>query len=235
MIKCVILDDELLAISYLKLLCEQVEGIEVVKAFNNPKIFLQEIDDIDCDLCILDIEMQGMNGLQVAGLIKHKKIIFTTAYKEYAAEAFDLDVVDYVRKPIKKERLQQAFEKVQKLTEQQTDQSFFEWNTNLGKSRILTADIVYIKTSEIDSRDKDVILKNNSDIILKNLSFKNLAELLPQKNFVQINKKEMVNTKYIQVFSASEIILDRSTTDGSPVKLVVSDVFRSQIEEKYLR
>ena len=235
MIKCVILDDELLAISYLKLLCEQIEGIEVVKAFNNPKIFLQEIDDIDCDLCILDIEMQGMNGLQVAGLIKHKKIIFTTAYKEYAAEAFDLDVVDYVRKPIKKDRLQQAFEKVQKLTEQQTDQSFFEWNTNLGKSRILTADIVYIKTSEIDSRDKDVILKNNSDIILKNLSFKNLAELLPQKNFVQINKKEMVNTKYIQVFSASEIILDRSTTDGSPVKLVVSDVFRSQIEEKYLR
>lgn len=235
MIKCVILDDELLAISYLKLLCEQIEGIEVVKAFNNPKIFLQEIDDIDCDLCILDIEMQGMNGLQVAGLIKHKKIIFTTAYKEYAAEAFDLDVVDYVRKPIKKERLQQAFEKVQKLTEQQTDQSFFEWNTNLGKSRILTADIVYMKTSEIDSRDKDVILKNNSDIILKNLSFKNLAELLPQKNFVQINKKEMVNTKYIQVFSASEIILDRSTTDGSPVKLVVSDVFRSQIEEKYLR
>lgn len=235
MIKCVILDDELLAISYLKLLCEQIEGIEVVKAFNNPKIFLQEIDDIDCDLCILDIEMQGMNGLQVAGLIKHKKIIFTTAYKEYAAEAFDLDVVDYVRKPIKKERLQQAFEKVQKLTEQQTDQSFFEWNTNLGKSRILTADIVYIKTSEIDRRDKDVILKNNSDIILKNLSFKNLAELLPQKNFVQINKKEMVNTKYIQVFSASEIILDRSTTDGSPVKLVVSDVFRSQIEEKYLR
>lgn len=235
MIKCVILDDELLAISYLKLLCEQIEGIEVVKAFNNPKIFLQEIDDIDCDLCILDIEMQGMNGLQVAGLIKHKKIIFTTAYKEYAAEAFDLDVVDYVRKPIKKERLQQAFEKVQKLTEQQTDQSFFEWNTNLGKSRILTADIVYIKTSEIDRRDKDVILKNNSDIILKNLSFKNLAELLPQKNFVQINKKEMVNTKYIQVFSVSEIILDRSTTDGSPVKLVVSDVFRSQIEEKYLR
>ena len=125
MIKCVILDDELLAISYLKLLCEQIEGIEVVKAFNNPKIFLQEIDDIDCDLCILDIEMQGMNGLQAAGLIKHKKIIFTTAYKEYAAEAFDLDVVDYVRKPIKKERLQQAFEKAQKLTEQQTDQSFF--------------------------------------------------------------------------------------------------------------
>ena len=74
MIKCVILDDELLAISYLKLLCDQIEDIEVVKAFNNPKIFLQEINDIDCDVCILDIEMPGMNGLQVAELIKGKKI-----------------------------------------------------------------------------------------------------------------------------------------------------------------
>lgn len=101
-IRCVILDDELLAISYLKLLCEQIEGVEVVRVFNNPKYFLEEINDIDCDLCILDIEMPGLNGLQVAELISHKKIIFTTAYKEYAAEAFDLNVVDYVRKPIKR-------------------------------------------------------------------------------------------------------------------------------------
>ena len=118
MIKCVILDDELLAISYLKLLCNELD-VEVVKAFNNPKVFLQEIDNIDCDLCILDIEMPGLNGLQVAELIKGKKIIFTTAYKEYAAEAFDLDVIDYVRKPIKKERLQQALEKAEKQVTQQ--------------------------------------------------------------------------------------------------------------------
>ena len=73
MIKCVILDDELLAISYLKLLCDQIEEIEVVKAFNNPKIFIQEIENIDCDVCILDIEMPGKNGLQVAEIIKNKK------------------------------------------------------------------------------------------------------------------------------------------------------------------
>ncbi|PZU85074.1 MAG: two-component system response regulator [Chryseobacterium sp.] len=232
MIKCVILDDELLAISYLKLLCDQIEGIEVVKAFNNPKVFLQEINDIDCDLCILDIEMPTMNGLQVAELIKDKKIIFTTAYKEYAAEAFDLDVVDYVRKPIKKERLQQAFEKAEKLLGEQQKNQFFEWNTNLGKTRIFVNDIIYIKTSEIDSRDKDLRLKNNSDIILKNLSFKNLSELLPQKNFVQINKKEMVNIQHIQVFSLSEIILNINSSEGNPLKLFISDVFRNQVSEK---
>ncbi|WP_379964603.1 LytR/AlgR family response regulator transcription factor [Epilithonimonas sp. UC225_85] len=232
MIKCVILDDELLAISYLKLLCEDIEGVEIVKAFNNPKVFLQEIDNIDCDLCILDIEMPGLNGLQVAELIKGKKIIFTTAYKEYAAEAFDLNVVDYVRKPIKKERLQQAFEKVEKLFRDQQKNSLFEWNTNLGKTVIFTNEIVYIKTSEIDSRDKDIFLKNNSELILKNLSFKHLSELLPQRYFVQINKKEMVNIQHIKIFSSSEIILDISSTDRNPLKLNVSEVFRDQVAEK---
>ncbi|TDX87175.1 LytR/AlgR family response regulator transcription factor [Epilithonimonas xixisoli] len=232
MTKCVILDDELLAISYLKLLCDEL-NVEVVKAFNNPKIFLQEIDNIECDFCILDIEMPGMNGLQVAELIK-KKIIFTTAYKEYAAEAFDLNVVDYVRKPIKKERLQQAFEKVEKLLSEEEKNTFFEWNTNLGKSIIFADQIVYIKTSEIDSRDKDLVLKNDSEIILKNLSFKHLSELLPEKNFVQISKKEMVNTKHIKVFSSSEIILDIKDSAGNPLKLSVSEVFRDQVSEKLL-
>ena len=232
MIKCVILDDELLAISYLKLLCDEL-NIEVVKAFNNPKVFLQEINNIDCDLCILDIEMPGMNGLQVAELIKGKHIIFTTAYKEYAAEAFDLDVVDYVRKPIKKERLQQAFEKAEKLITEKEKSNFFEWNTNLGKTVIFTNEIVYIKTSEIDSRDKDIFLKNDSELILKNLSFKHLSELLPQKYFVQINKKEMVNTNHIKVFSSSEIILDMNSNDGNPLKLNVSEVYRNSLMDKF--
>ena|SRR6218665_2255892 len=233
MIKCVILDDELLAISYLKLLCDQIEDIEVVKAFNNPKVFLQEINDIDCDVCILDIEMPGMNGLQVAELIKDKKIIFTTAYKEYAAEAFDLDVVDYVRKPIKKERLSQAFDKIRNSFPEKKD--FIEWHTNLGKTIIFTEQISYIKTSEIDSRDKEVILNDNSNITLKNLSFKQLLELLPDKNFAQINKKELVNVKHIKVFSSSEIILDIISSEGNPIKLIVSDVFKPQLSEKLTR
>ena len=232
MIKCVILDDELLAISYLKLLCQEL-GIEVVKAFNDPRIFLKEIDNIDCDICILDIEMPGMNGLQVAELVKEKKIIFTTAYKEYAAEAFDLDVVDYVRKPIKKERLQQAFEKAEKLLSEQQKNSFFEWNTNLGKTVIFTNEIVYIKTSEIDSRDKDIFLKNGSELILKNLSFKHLSELLPQKYFVQINKKEMVNLQHIKIFSSSDIILDINSTDGNPVKLNISEVYKNSLMDRF--
>ena len=234
MIKCVILDDELLAISYLKLLCEQIENVEVVKAFNDPKIFLSEIENIDCNLCILDIEMPGMTGLQVAELISDsKKIIFTTAYKEYAAEAFDLNVVDYVRKPIKKERLIQAFEKAADLLNNSHKKEFIEWNTNIGKSTIFTEQIAYIKTSEIDSRDKDIILKDGTTIVLKNLSFKSLLEMLPSKDFAQVNKKEIIALSSVKVLSTNEIITTISTDSDQFLKLQIGETYRNSLMEMF--
>lgn len=234
MIKCVILDDELLAISYLKLLCEQIDHVEVVKAFNDPKIFLSEIHSIDCNVCILDIEMQGMTGLQVAELISDsKKIIFTTAYKEYAAEAFDLNVVDYVRKPIKKERLIQAFEKAKELVNSPQKKDFIEWNTNIGKTIIFTEQIAYIKTSEIDSRDKDIILNDGTNIVLKNLNFKNLLDMLPAKDFAQVNKKEIIALSSIKVFSTNEIITTIPAEDDNFLKLQIGDTYKSALMEMF--
>lgn len=234
MIKCVILDDELLAISYLKLLCEQIENVEVVKAFNDPKIFLNEIKNIDSNLCILDIEMPGMTGLQVAELISDsKKIIFTTAYKEYAAEAFDLNVVDYVRKPIKKERLIQAFEKAADLLNNSQKKEFIEWNTNIGKSTIFTEQIAYIKTSEIDSRDKDIILKDGTTIVLKNLNFKSLLEMLPSKDFAQVNKKEIIALSSVKVLSTNEIITTISNESDQFLKLQIGDTYKNSLMEMF--
>ncbi|KQT16944.1 two-component system response regulator [Chryseobacterium sp. Leaf404] len=231
MIKCVILDDELLAISYLKLLCEQIENVEVVKAFNDPKIFLSEIENIDCNLCILDIEMPGMTGLQVAEQISHsKKIIFTTAYKEYAAEAFDLNVVDYVRKPIRKERLAQAFEKAAQLLSA-AKKYFIEWNTNIGKSTIFTEQIAYIKTSEIDSRDKEILLIDGTVIVLKNLNFKSLLEMLPSKDFAQVNKKEIVALSSIKFLTTSEIITTVQTEEHQFLKLHIGETYRNSLME----
>jgi len=231
-IKCVILDDEILAISYLKLLCEQIENVEVIKSFNDPKIFLNEINDLDFTVCILDIEMPGMTGLQVAELISDsKKIIFTTAYKEYAAEAFDLNVVDYVRKPIKKERLIQAFEKVKEINAHSQKKDFIEWNTNIGKTIIFTEQIAYIKTSEIDSRDKEITLKDNSTIVLKNLNFKSLLEMLPSKDFAQVNKKEIIATSAIKVFSTNEIITTLASEGENFLKLQIGDTYKTHLME----
>lgn len=234
MIKCVILDDELLAISYLKLLCEQIENVEVVKAFNDPKVFLNEIGNIDCNLCILDIEMPGITGLQVAELISgSKKIIFTTAYKEYAAEAFDLNVVDYVRKPIKKERLIQAFKKAADLLNNSQKKEYIEWNTNIGKSTIFTEQIAYIKTSEIDSRDKDIILKDGTIIVLKNMNFKSLLEMLPSKDFAQVNKKEIIALSSVKVLSTNEIITTIATDYDQFLKLHIGETYRNSLMEMF--
>ena len=234
MIKCVILDDELLAISYLKLLCEQIENVEVVKAFNDPNLFLNEIENIDCNVCILDIEMPGMNGLQVVEHIPDsKKIIFTTAYKEYAAEAFDLNVVDYVRKPIKIERLAQAFEKAGKLIQNTHKKDFIEWNTNIGKTIIFTNQIAYIRTSEIDSRDKDITLRDGTTIVLKNLNFKSLLEMLPAKDFAQVNKKEIIALSFIKVFSNNEIITTIPVNDKSFLKLQIGEIYKKRLSDLF--
>ena len=229
-IKCVILDDEMLALTYLKLLCEQIEGVEVVKAFNRPELFLHEIQNIDCDVCIMDIEMPLMNGLEVATKIPQIPIIFTTAYKEYAADAFDLNVLDYVRKPLKKDRLEQALNKV-KLKETFSEPIFFEWNTGLGKTKISADSVLYIKTSEIDSRDKVAILDDYSELTLKNINFKTLLELLPTENFVQINKKEVIATKAVKAFSGTVIVTTLVEPSGLPLKLHLSQAYKDGFEK----
>ena len=95
-LKCVLLDDEIPGLTYLKMLCEQITELEVVKTYNDPLKFLAEAPLLDFDLCILDIEMPRRDGVQVAQSLHGKMIIFTTAYREYAADAFELDAVDYV-------------------------------------------------------------------------------------------------------------------------------------------
>ena len=220
----------MLALTYLKLLCEQIDGVEVIKAFNRPEIFLQEIAKIDCDVCIMDIQMPGITGLEVASKIPEIPIVFTTAYKEFAADAFDLNVVDYVRKPLKKERLEQALRKI-KLHKTITEPIFFEWNTSLGKVKISADSILLIKTSEIDSRDKVAFLDDFSELILKNINFKTLLDLLPSEQFFQINKKEIVAKKIIKAFSGTTIITNISESAGFPLKFQLSQAFKEAFEK----
>lgn len=227
-----LLDDELPGLTYLKMMCEQIPELDVVKAFNSPEIFLSEMSNYDFDLCILDIEMPMINGLQVANLLDSKLIIFTTAYKEYAVDAFDLDAVDYVRKPIKKERLQQAISKaIDRFRQKIPKKEFAQFNTDKGKAIVFFDQPAYIKTSEIDSRDKVVQMMDGSVLILKNISFGKLKKILPGDLFCQINKKEMVALKTVQVFSFDEITTNIPTTSGNFLRLTLSEIYR----ENFLR
>ncbi len=222
------MDDELLGLSFLKLICEQIPDIEVVKAFNNPSVFITEFKNYDFDFCILDIEMPEINGLQVAKLIGNKPVIFTTAYTEFAADAYDLNAVDYVRKPVKVERLQQAISKVKlQFSTQKTKRQSFQINTNKGKSIVFFDQLFSISTSEIDSRDKDARLTDGSSLVLKNISFEKLKQLLPPTEFIQINKKEMIATNSILSFTYDQILVKVPFDNDSQKKYVLSEVFRT--------
>jgi hypothetical protein len=222
------LDDELLGLSFLKIICEQLPDIEVVKAFNNPTVFIAEFENYDFDFCILDIEMPEINGLQVAKIVGNKPVIFTTAYTEFAADAYDLNAIDYIRKPVKVERLQQAISKVRLLfTTQKTKPQSFQINTNKGQSIIFFDQLFSISTSEIDSRDKDAILTDGSTLVLKNISFEKLKLVLPRTDFVQINKKEMIATNSILSFTYDQILIKIPFYSDVEKKYVLSEVYRT--------
>lgn len=227
-LRCVLLDDEIPGLTYLKMLCEQLPQLEIVKAFNSPQKFLSELQNIDFDLCILDIEMPEMNGLQVAQLLKGKFVIFTTAYKEFAAEAFDLDAIDYVRKPVQKDRLKQAIEKVvERQAARKSAGDFIQLNTDKGKTLIYFNQLGYIKSSETDGRDKLAVLRDGSSMMLKNISFESLSKLLPAKQFCRINKKEMVSIQIVVSYSYNEIVTSM-VNNGKQLTLSLSEVFRPE-------
>ena len=216
MLRCVLLDDELLALQYLKLLCEQISGVEVVKVYNNAEKFIQEKDDLVFDVCISDIEMPAINGLQIANILAHKHIVFTTAYRDYAVEAFDLQVVDYITKPVQKDRLEKAFQKIKKLRTLPENNSFLiTLNSDKGKSIINTNDVFYISVADVDSRDKVIHFKDQSTLLIKNSSFEKLKEILPPHKFCRINKREIIALECVNYYLHDEIV-SKITINNKP-------------------
>jgi DNA-binding LytR/AlgR family response regulator len=235
-IKCLLLDDELPGLAYLKMLCEQLPELEVVKAFNSPQMLLNEWESLDFDLLISDIEMPGMNGLEVADIIKGKAIIFTTAYKNFAVDAFDRDAVDYVVKPIQPERLKQAVQKViSRLSKPKETSSHINLNTDKGKALINIDKIFCIVTSNIDSRDKVLFLNDGSKITAKNSSFEKLLEMLPATEFCRINKKAVIALKHVQYYSHDEITADIIYTDGKNYNFPLTEIYRNDFMKRVKR
>lgn len=233
-LKCILIDDELLGLKYLKILCEQIDEIEVVKSYIDPELFINEMNDLVYDFCILDIEMPKLSGLQVANLIQNKPFIFLTAYREYALEAFEVNAIDYIQKPIKKERLLQAIDKIKRIakTDVVTHKTFVQINTSKGKTLIHFNHIAYITTSLDDSRDKLVIYDDGSSILLKNITLDKILSLFPKKDFIQINKKEIVNINTIRHFSNDELFLKLSDDYQKTISLVLSEVYKPDFYNK---
>jgi DNA-binding LytR/AlgR family response regulator len=233
-IKCILLDDELPGLTYLKMLCEQLPELEIVKSYNNPSLFLAELNQHDFDVCLMDIEMPDINGLQLAQLLKGKHIIFITAYKDYAADAFDLNAIDYIRKPYNKERLQQSIDKLKQAnkTLKETTQTI-QLNTDKGKVKLNLDQLIFVRASEIDSRDKRMHLTSERILNAKNISFDKLLDQLPADKFCRINKKEVISFDHVAHFSFDEISIYMDKEHSKIVSLQLSEAFRKEFISRY--
>lgn len=215
------------------MLCEQIPEVEIVKTFNNPQKLLSDIPDLEFDLLISDIEMPGMDGLHLAELLNDKMVIFCTAYKDYAADAFNIDAVDYITKPVKLERLQKAISKaLERFEKPDTAKKFIQLNTDKGKTLLYFNQIQYIKTAVSDSRDKTVLLADGSFLNLKNVKFDTLLNELPEANFCRINKKEIIAVKAIKFFNHNEIVLHHVEENNKNTTLILSETYRSEFLKK---
>lgn len=232
-LKCLLLDDELPGLSYLKLLCEQIPELEVIRAFNDPEIFLKEFSGLDFDLCILDIEMPGINGIELAALLNNKPVIFTTAYKDFAINAFDLDAIDYIIKPVKPERLQQAVNKaIQRINPEIREKKQLRLNTDKGIVLIDPNQFVYVRTSEIDPRDKIAHLTSGLTLHLKNISFGKLISLLPSGEFCRVNKKELISMSAVLYFSNDQITTNIYYQSQKPLVITLGETYRNTFISK---
>lgn len=232
-LKCLLLDDELPGLMYLKMLCEQIAEVEIVKTFNDPEKLLSEIPQLDFDLLISDIEMQGIDGLHLAAMLQDKMVIFCTAYKQYAADAFTIDAVDYITKPVKMERLQKAIAKAfERFSKPNSSRKFIQLNTDKGKTLLYFSQIEYIKTAESDSRDKTVLLTDGSFLNLKNIKFDTLLKELPDTDFCRVNKKEIIAIKSIKFFSHNEIVLHHIEKSGKNTAIILSETYRADFLSK---
>ena len=231
-LKCLLLDDELPGLAYLKMLCGQIPELEIVKAFDNPKKLLAELPGLDFDLVISDIEMPGINGLSLASLMDGKLMVFTTAYRDYAAEAFDVDAVDYITKPVTKERLQKAAVKALERFNKPADKKFIQLNTDKGKALLYLHQIQYIKTAPADSRDKEMLLSDGSFVTLKNINFDSLLSQLPGVDFCRVNKKEIIAMAVVKFFNHHEITLHCKDRNSKYITLALSETYRSDFLAK---
>lgn len=232
-LKCLLLDDELPGLAYLKMLCEQIPNVEIVKAFNDPEKFIDSLNTLEYDLCILDIEMPKLNGIEVAQRIKDKPVIFTTAYKDYAAEAFDVNAIDYIRKPIQKERLEKAIAKATIVVSSMPAQKqYAQFNTDKGKTLLMFDEILYITSSDTDKRDKIVYLTTEQRLTLKNISYEQLLSILPSDRFCRLNKKDVIAMNVVRTYTHDEVTTAILTKEKEALKFPLNDTFRTEFKSR---
>jgi DNA-binding LytR/AlgR family response regulator len=230
MIKCIIVDDEKPARELLQIHFTNLQDFELLATFNNALDAFNFIQKNEIDLMFLDIQMPKISGLElIRSLRTCPKIILTTAFREYAADAFELDVLDYLIKPITQERFMRAISKYyfyNKALKQQSDntdmfeQAYIFLKIDKKQEKIYLKDILYIEGL------KDYIKVHTIDKILvayDRLSY--MEEKLPENKFIRIHKSYIAAIHKITNYNNEQVMIN-----GKP--LPIGRVFKADVTKK---
>ena len=212
-IKCLIIDDEPLAIEVIKGHLQQIKEVDLLETFQHPLKAFEFVKDHQVDLIFLDIEMPILTGVDfVKSLENPPKIIFTTAHRDYAVVSYELNVIDYLLKPISFIRLFKAMNKYKELMGSQAvdlpkqDASSHDHmyvNSNKKFIKIQFDEILYVESIKdyvrIHLNDKSVITKG---------SIGSFLEKLPKK-FIRIHRSFIVNTTKVTAFTSLDVEIGR--------------------------
>ncbi|HCX22723.1 MAG: DNA-binding response regulator [Flammeovirgaceae bacterium] len=207
MLKCVIIDDEQPARMLITEYVKKVPFLELVGEFKSPIEAMSQFPNLQIDLIFLDIQMPGLTGLEFARTLNNKPhIILTTAYSEYALESYELDVDDYLMKPISFERFFKAVSKIVQKPSATSSSEPAASDTSLivkadGQThRIYTKDILYI-----EGLKEYVTIHTNEKKIITLESLKKLTEELPANEFLRVHKSFIINLTKVSSHSNHDL------------------------------
>ncbi len=203
-IKCIIVDDEPLAVSLLENYIREMPSLELVFSTVNPIDALEYIQRNNADLVFLDIQMPELSGINFMKIVGDKmKYILTTAYSEYALEGYDHHIVDYLLKPISFERFSKSAEKAQeRFILNVLEQNHFFVKSSGQQHRICFEDILYVESI----RDYVNVKTAKEEFIVLD-TLKSMEQQLPENSFVRIHKSFIVNLNHIKTIGAKKIIV----------------------------
>ncbi|KPH12465.1 LytTR family DNA-binding domain-containing protein [Chryseobacterium sp. ERMR1:04] len=202
-------DDEYPALQLIEQYCDQIEGIDLLKGFQNPEEALEYLRNNKVDLVILDINMPYMNGIELLQQLPYKPLcIFLTLETQYAVKAFELDVVHYLVKPVDFETFKKAVNKAKDFlqfknsAENKKQEDFIMFKSNYIMNKVLLEDIKWIQ-----GFGEYIILITplKKYMILERMS--NFEEKFQDLGFIRIHKSYIVLSSHISSYDTSNVYL----------------------------
>jgi len=238
MIHCIAIDDEPLALKQITGYIEKIPDVVLLESFANAVKALEFLQNNEVDLMFVDINMPDLSGMEfVKSLTNPPKVIFTTAYREYAVEGFQVDAADYLVKPISFAAFSKAVEKTkhryfsqkEQFASIRHDDKFLFIKSEYKIVRINLNDIKYIE----GMREYVRIHQVHEKPIMALLNMGKIIKHLPTKSFMRIHRSYIVNLDKIQTIERNRIIFDKNVY--IPISDQYKDDFQRFLNDNFLK